>query len=366
MKYLFINSVVGYGSTGRLVVETCRKLIKEGHTCAVAWGRIKVNADDIPTYKIGRKIGIYKNALKSRLFDSEGFESSKATKELIKWIEEYKPDVIWLHNLHGYYLDVELLFNYIKTRNFEVKWTLHDCWAFTGHCVHFSALGCEQWKEGCHECTQLREYPACYGGGNVSKNYQNKKNAFTGVKNMQLYVPSKWLEGLVKKSFLSEYPVTVQYHEIDRSIFKNTPSDFRKIHQLDGKCIILGVASIWSKNKGLDVFERLAKELSDDYAIVLVGLNKRQKANMPKNVLCLDRTNSPEELAKIYSAADYYVNPSKEETYGLTTAEALACGTPAIVYRETASEEVAKMYGGIAIDPCIDEIIKNIKNKGAK
>lgn len=366
MKYLFINASAGVGSTGRIVAETCRKLQVQGHTCVAAYGRSCANCDDIKTVRIGTPWEYRWHGVLTRLFDLHGFGSKRATKEFLHGVKDYDPDVIWLHNIHGYYINVELLFDYLKTCGKTIKWTLHDCWAFTGHCSYFSAVRCEQWKDHCSHCRQLRRYPKCYAMSNVSKNFVRKRAAFTGVPNMTLVVPSHWLEGLVRQSFLKEYPVEVVYNTIDTDVFKPTPSDFREKYGLQDKIIVLGVANVWEERKGLDDFIKLAQMLDDRYAIVLVGLTEKQIKQMPQKIKGIKRTNSAKEMAAIYSAADVFVNSSMEETYGTTTVEAQVCGTKTIVYEDTACEEVGKETGSVVIPADVDVLFKVLteRNRG--
>lgn len=349
MKYLFINSVAGFGSTGRIVAELCRDLSLKGHECRIAYGREKANCDDIPTICIGSRLDYQCHGVMSRVLDNHGFGSKAATKVFLEAVKAYDPDVIWLHNIHGYYIHIGLLFDYLKTCGKQIRWTLHDCWSFTGHCAYFDYVGCEKWKTGCHDCPQKKEYPASLFRDNSRWNWEKKRSLFTGIPNMTLIVPSFWLKDRVKQSFLGEYPVEVVYNEINKEIFKPSPSDFRARHGLEGKKILLGVASVWERRKGLDDFVALQRLLSDDYRIVLVGLTPEQAEKMPDNILCLPRTNSMQELAELYSAADLYLNPSVEETFGMTAMEALCCGTRAIVYQNTACEEIVNTFGGRAV-----------------
>ena len=349
MKYLFLNSVAGFGSTGRLAAESCRKLIQEGHECVLAFGRNKANCDDIPTVQIGSDLDVKLHGLRCRLLDDHGFGSKGATRKFLQWVREYDPDVIWLHNIHGYYIHIGELFAYLRTCGKEIRWTLHDCWAFTGHCAYFDMVGCDKWKTGCHHCPQKGAYPASMGLDGSKRNYKEKKRLFTGIPNMTLIVPSHWLEKRVKAGFLQEYPVEVVYHTIDRDVFQPVPSDLRQKHGLEDKTLLLGVASVWDARKGLQDFLELAKLLDDSYTIVLIGLKEDQIGALPKNILGLPRTNSLRELAQWYSAADLFLNPSAEETFGMTTLEAQCCGTPAVVYQDTACEEIVEAFGGIAV-----------------
>ena len=349
MKFLFINSVAGIGSTGRIVAETCRSLQQQGHQCVIAYGRDKANCDDIETVCIGSPLDYKIHGVLNRITDRHGFYSRKATGKFLNWVREYDPDVVWLHNIHGYYLHLGLLFGYLKESGKSIKWTLHDCWAFTGHCAYFDFAGCEKWKTGCHDCPQKKEYPATMLLDNSRRNYEDKKRLFTGLADVQLYVPSQWLADRVKQSFLGRYPVEVVYNTVNTDIFKPTPGTFRENHGLEGKKIALGVASVWDRRKGLEDFVTLAGKLPENWRIVLVGLTDSQAEKMPSNVICIPRTNSPRELAEIYTAADVFVNLSVEETFGMTTLEALKCGTRPIVYAGTACEEVVNQFGGTAV-----------------
>lgn len=341
MKVLMINSVAGIRSTGRICTDLAEVLESEGHECKIAYGR-----ESVPekysrfAVRIGTPFGTKLHGLKSRLFDASGFGSRRATKRFIKWVKEYNPDIIHLHNLHGYYINIKILFDYLKTSGKKVVWTLHDCWAFTGHCAHFVTSGCERWRTECFNCPKKRAYPSSLVDKS-KRNYSFKKNLFTGLDNLTVVTPSRWLEGLVKESFLGEYRTQVINNGIDLSVFKPTESDFKEKNGISDKKIVLGVASAWGKNKGLDDFKSLSGILSDEYKIVLVGLTEEQIAQMPEKILSIKRTNSTRELAEIYTAADVFVNPTYSDTYPTVNLEAQACGTPVITYRTGGSVESA-------------------------
>ena len=362
MKYLFINSVAGFGSTGRIAAETCRDLMQQGHRCVLAFGREKANCDDIETVQIGSPLDYKLHAVRNRILDDQGFGSKAATRRFLQWVRTYDPDVIWLHNIHGYYIHIGLLFDYLRGCGKEILWTLHDCWSFTGHCAYFDYVRCDKWKTGCHSCPQKGSYPASKVLDNSRKNFESKKQLFTGIPNLRLIVPSYWLEKRVKQSFLKDYPVEVVYNSINRDIFKPTPGDFREKHGLRDKKIILGVASVWDERKGLKDFIALSQLLPEDWKIVLIGLTGGQIQSLPKTILGLPRTNSMDELAQAYTAADIFVNPSTEETFGMTAMEARSCGTEAIVYKDTACEEIVDQFGGIAVEWGPEHIYAAIRN----
>lgn len=356
---MFINVTCGVGSTGRICTDIADMLISEENECKIAYGRKTVpeKYKDI-AYRIGSDFGVKVNGVKARLFDNEGFNARSATKKLIKWIKHYNPDVIHLHNLHGYYLNVKLLFNYLKTCGKKVVWTLHDCWSFTGHCTHFQVPHCDKWQTECGKCIRSKDYPKAIFS-HAKRNFKRKKQTFCGVPNLTIVTPSKWLAELVKQSFLKEYPVQVINNGIDLTVFKPTASDFKEKYGLQNKKVILGVANVWEKRKGFDDFLELAKLISDDYRIVLVGVTDEQLKKLPPNVIGIKRTNSATELAQIYTAADVYVSPSREETFGMTVVEAMACGTPAIVYNLTALSELSA-FGAVVCEKNTVEMLNKL------
>ena len=365
MRVLIVNFVCDTGSTGRICTGLANEYIAKGDEVKIAYGRHSVMNDyKIDTYHIGNEFDVRFSGLHTRLTDRHGFANKKSTRRFIKWATEYDPDLLWLHNIHGYYINVEILFAWIKSRpNMQVKWTLHDCWAFTGHCTHFTDVKCEQWKTHCSHCVQKSQYPKSILVDNCYNNYERKMKAFCGVRKMTIITPSNWLATIVKDSFLNKYPIEVNYNKIDTEVFKPTPSDFRIKFGLVEKKIILGVANVWNEKKGLNDFYKLREMLDDRYWIVLVGLNERQIKQLPARILGIKHTDSIRELAEIYSAADIFVNPSKEETYGMTTVEAAACGTKAIVYKGTACEEVVNTtHCGTAVEQDIIAIYNAILN----
>lgn len=365
-RVLLINEVFGTTSTGKICAKLAEEFEADGDEVRVAFGRWNRVPEQYGrfAYYIGSDRDVLLHVMQTRLFDAHGFGSGRATERFLQWAEEYQPDLVWLHNLHGYYINVEMLFGWLKRHpQIEVKWTLHDCWAFTGHCTHFTVAGCEQWKTHCEHCMQLRRYPACYGHSSVRENFERKRRAFCGVENMTLYAPSQWLANLIRQSFLKEYPVEVHYNTIDTSVFKPTASDLRERYGLQNKVVVLGVSNVWNERKGLGDFCRLAEMLDQRYAIVLVGISKKQIRSLPQNIIPILHTSSAQELAGIYTTADVLLSLSREETFGMTPVEAQACGTPSIVYADTACAEIAQMTGNIVVQQDINEVYKAIIQK---
>lgn len=361
MKILMINVVCGIRSTGRICTDLASALEAKGNEVKIAYGR-----ESVPTQfekyalKVGTDLDVNLHALKARVFDCSGFGSKRYTRKFIKWVKEYDPDIIHLHNIHGYYIDIEVLFDYLKSCNKKIIWTLHDCWSFTGHCVYFDFVDCDKWKTGCGHCPQKSEYPARVGFDMSRKNYRRKKELFTGVNNMTLVTPSKWLANLVSKSYMKEYKTKVIYNGIDTNIFRPTKTSIKEKYNCQDKKIILGVAAVWDKRKGLNIFIELSKYLERDYQIILVGLSQTQIRNLPCNIIGIERTNDIHELVELYSAAYVFVNPTLEDNYPTTNIEAISCGTPVITYKTGGSTESAKMYGIVVAQNTINELVKAI------
>ena len=369
MKILIINSVCGIGSTGRISTDLAEILEKEGHECKVAYGRGFV-PENCRKYavRIGNDLNIKIDGLKTRLFDNAGFNSKAVTKKFLKWVREYNPDLIHLHNIHGYYINIEMLFKFLKELGKPVVWTLHDCWAFTGHCSHYTEAGCYKWQTECSgKCIRKKAYPKSMFISRAKRNFIKKKALFTSLEKLSFITPSEWLAEEARASFLGKYEVKAIPNGVDLDIFKPTKSNFREKYGLENKKIILGVATAWSNKKGANIFADLSGILGEEYKVVLVGMTKEQAEKMPKEVLVIPRTNNVKELAEIYTAADVFLNLGKEETMGLTTVEAMACGTPAITSNRTAVPEVVDEKSGIVLEDLeIETVIGGIKEVLAK
>jgi len=338
-KVLSINSV-NFGSTGTIMLQIADTAADNNYKTfvSVPSARSNYRKQDHKTIFIGNRIERNLHLKLAFYTGKNGCYSRLATQKFLKKVSEIKPDIIHLHNLHNCYINLELLFDYIKKNNISVVWTLHDCWAFTGQCPYYTMAECIKWKTGCHACPQFRQYPAA-AVDKTKEMYSLKKEWFTGVKNMTLVTPSKWLKNQVEESFLSDYPVIVINNGIDLNLFKPVESDFRRKYGLEDKKILLGVAVPWSDRKGLNVFLRLSEKLNPIYKIVLVGLSNEQLSKLPKNIVGLPKTQNKSELAEIYASADIFINPTFEDNFPTTNLEALACGTPVITFETGGSVE---------------------------
>lgn len=345
MKVVQLNTTCGVGSTGKICVAVSKLLSEQNIENYILYTSGKSD------YPLGIKYAgdKYKKmqALKSRVFGNNGFNSNFATRKLIKELERIQPDIIHIHNIHGHDCNLTLLFKYIKEKNLKVFWTFHDCWSFTASCPHFTMVKCDKWKTGCERCPQIRQ--TSWFVDRSKTLYQRKMELFKGL-DMTIITPSQWLADLVKESFLKEYPVIVVHNGIDLSVFKPTHSDFRKKYDIKGKFILLGVAFGWGKRKGLDVFIELAKRLDDKYQIVLVGTDESIDKQLPKNIISIHRTKNQTELAEIYTAADLFVNPTREENYPTVNMESIACGTPVITFKTGGSPEILDETCGVVVE----------------
>ena len=359
MKVLQINSVCNVGSTGRIVTDIADLLRKNGYESYVAYGCGKSNEPN--SYLMENKLYLKFNILKTRLFGRHGFYNKRTTKKLIKWIDEVNPDIIHLHNLHGHYLNVEILFKYLKKLNKPVIWTLHDCWSFTGHCSYFDYIKCNRWIAGCYSCPQKHEYPNSWFFDRSKKNWEEKKRLFTSLNDLTIVTPSYWLANLVKESFLKKYEVDVIPNGIDLTKFKPIKSDFRNKYHIKGK-IVLAVAFYWDIRKGFNYLPEIAKKLGENYTIIVVGVNKNQKRNLPKNIIAISKTNDIQQLIELYSIADVFINPTLEDNFPTVNLEALACGTPVITFKTGGSiEAIDENCGCIVNQGDIKTLISKIK-----
>ena len=351
MRVVQINGGV-FGSTGKIMFGISDVLKENGDESMCFSPVTTTNLYREPENEYV-KIGSFRsrqiNVLLSRITGYEGCFAYFATKRMLNSISDFKPDVIHLHNIHSGFVNLPMLFKFLKSKKIKTVWTLHDCWSFTGHCPHFISVGCEKWKSGCYNCPIYKDYPQSFFD-NSKKMYGLKKKWFNDIENCTLVTPSKWLAGLVNQSFLRRYRVCTVNNGIDLSVFKPTKSDFRQKHNIEDKKMILGVSFVWNEKKGSDIFKRLASELPDDYVIVLVGTDENVEKDLPENIITVRRTQNQSELAGIYSAADVFVNPTREDTFPTVNIESLACGTPVVTFNTGGSAEIIDPGSGISVD----------------
>ena len=344
LKLLQINVAANWGSHGRIAEEIGLEAMAQGWESYIAYGRY-ANPSKSHIVKIGDLFDHCLHGAQSLLLDRHGLASCGPTKKLIREIEQIKPDLIHLHNIHGFYLNYPILFRYLSTVDIPVVWTLHDCWAFTGHCAWPIHGHCDRFQKQCCHCPlQSKGYPKSFLLDRSRSNFKLKKRYFRSLQDLHLVTVSRWLEQQVRLSFMQDMDIRTIYNGLDTEVFR--PSGTPPTSVTDGHPLVLGVCNAWYDWKGLDDMAALREILPDDYEVMVVGVNEDQMHRLPEGITCIRRTDSVSQLAEIYSQADVFVNPSKVESFGMTTAEALSCGTPSIVYDTSACPEVVDNLTG--------------------
>ena len=367
MSKLFqINTCINH-STGNITQQIGETAIANGWE---SWIAYSARSTEVPSkshlIKIGSKFDTYWHAMATRLFDIHGMSSTAATRSLVRKIAEIDPDIVQLHIVHGYYLDIRVLFQYLNSRKKPFVWTFHDCWSMTGHCAHFDSIKCMKWKAGCHDCEIKREYPASKLFDRSKQNYYFKKYIFSKCDNLTIVPVSDWLNGVVKESFLNKIPTRVIKNGIDLSVFEYSKSSLREKLGIGDRFVILGVATGWYEGAGLKrlkEFLKLSQFLDDDYVIILIGLESYQTKSLPANVIGLQRTVNQKELAEYYSIADVFINPTYQDSLPTVNMESQACGTPVITYRTGGSPELLTPDTGWIVDRGDIEAIVGIIKK---
>lgn len=342
-KLLQINITANWGSTGKIAESIGLASMKQGWESYIAYGRWS-NPSRSHLIKVGNRLDMYMHYAEQRICDNEGLCSRRATKRLIQQIQEICPDVVQLHNIHDHYLNYRLLFEYLNQTDIKVVWTFHDCWAITGHCMHFVTKNCERWKIGCHDCPMKGEYPKSFFDCS-ERNWKLKKSLFVGNKNLTVVACSDWIAEFARESFLKDKRIEVIRNGCDIDVFSPQP------RTPSYKFRIIAVSNVWYRNKGEDDIYKLRKMLpNQEYEIVMVGLSAEQVRNLPDGIIGIQRTQNVQELAQLYSDADVLINPTYEDNFPTVNIEALACGTPVITYRTGGSPEAIDENTGAVIE----------------
>ncbi len=369
-KILQINTTISRNATAFIADSIGNLVIAEGWDSYIAFGR-RAAPSQSTLLQIGSKFSIAWHVLLTRLFDRHGLGSVIATKRLIKQMKKIQPDIVHLHNIHGYFLNYKILFRFLAKENIPVVWTLHDCWSITGHCPHFEYVKCEKWKTGCYKCPQTKEYPASYFIDSSQSNYQLKKQLFNSVKNMHLVPVSDWLKNILQASFLQNHPICRIYNGIDLDIFypqKDLSLAKQLIEKKEDSFVILGISSSWQSRKGFEDFIALRKQLDDSFIIVMVGLTANEMQMLPANIIGLEKIHNMQQLGQIYAMADVLVNPTWEDTFPTINLEALACGTPVITYKTGGSVEAVSEKTGFIVEQGnitgLADAVQQIKTQG--
>ena len=343
MRVAQINATCGIGSTGKICADISRLLTQRGNENVVLYSS---GTTDLATgVKYLTKIEEKATALLSRLGGAWGFYSRRATRRLLRQLDSFQPDVVHLHNLHAHNVNLRMLLSYLAEKEIPTVWTFHDCWAFTGYCMHYAGVGCEKWQTGCHHCSQKRQYSWLLDKS--ARLYQEKRR-LTDALNLTVVTPSRWMADQVALSFLKDKAVRVIHNGIDRSVFTAmTQTEYPGLNK--DNPVVLGVSYQWNDAKGLDAFMTMASQLPDTYQIVLVGTDDAVDRQLPRRIRSIHRTTDQKELARLYAMADVLVNPTREDTFPTVNMEALACGTPVVTYATGGSGEIPDETSGIVV-----------------
>ena len=348
MKLLQINTTLNAGSTGRISEQIGNLAINNGWESYIIHGPRYINKSNLKCIKTINSIQEKIHIVKSMLFDAHGLSSVNATKNIINKIKTINPDIIHLHNIHGYFINYKILFEYLQHIKTPIVWTLHDCWSMTGHCAHFDSIGCDKWKKECFECPLINKYPKSLFIDRSKQNYRRKKELFTSVSNLTIVPVSKWLSSIVNESFLNKYPIHVINNGIDTNIFTPQETNLKNKLAISNETILLGVSNAWSNNKGLKEFIELSKD--SQYKVILVGISKELRKTLPSSIICIEKTHNQQELAEYYSLADILINPTYNDTFPTINMESMSCGTPVISYNTGGSPESITSKTGIIVE----------------
>lgn len=351
MRVFQLNTFCGIKSTGRITTEIAKLVEADGGECMIGYG-----AGDVPSdlqkysYRIGTPIERKLHGGIRKLLDGEGYGSHLGTKQLIAEMKRFEPELVHLHNIHGCYLNLQMLFEYLQKSNLPIVWTLHDCWPFTGHCAYFDYAQCDKWQMQCHDCPQQMNYPQNLGIDGSRRNYKHKKALFSGLHDLTFVVPCEWMKEPLGKSFMSRYPARTIPNGVNLAAFHPTQSNMRAKYAISRKYVVLSVASEWDERKGLRYLVDAAERLGEDYQFVVIGLSEEQVTRLPPNMIGITHTENTSELVQWYATADCLANPTMEDNMPMVNLEALACGTPIAVFKTGGCPEAVDDTCGIVVE----------------
>ena len=347
-----INVACNWGSTGRIAEQIGLKAMQHGWDAHIAHSSRYVNSSQLKTYQLQDKWADYKHFIwDSTILGRSGLGSVTSTKRFLKYLDEIKPTIVHLHNIHGHYINYELLLGYLAEKDIPVVWTMHDCWPITGHCAYFDSIDCLKWKTECGNFQLQKDFPKSLFFDTSTSAFRLKKRLLNAIPNLTLVPVSGWLGDIARESMVGNHAkVHVIHNGIDLNVFKATNPKCN-----DGRFRILGVAAGYDERKGLNDFNQLRGILGDEYEITMVGLYGDEIHKIVPGIKGIERTDSLEELVRLYNEADVYINPTYSDNFPTTNIEALACGTPIITYKTGGSPEAIKGNGvGVMVDSGIE------------
>lgn len=345
---LQINVDADNGSNGGIARNIGKLVSEKGWLSYIAYGRLSIPDNYSKLIKIGGNLDVRWHGIESRIMDNHGLSSRHATTVFVKSLSAIKPDIVHLHNIHGYYLNYKILFDYLKKQKIPVVWTLHDCWSFTGHCAHFMSVDCHKWETKCHTCPLKSAYPKSVLMDCSARNYMLKKEIFTSLDNLTIVPVSQWLADLVNKSFFGGKNVHVIHNGIELNQFKPSNATKTQLGLDESLPVILGVANVWTNSKGLKEFVKISNDLKCQ--VVLIGVDDKLRRVLPKQIISIERTTNQQQLADYYSVSDILLNPTYADTFPTINLESLACGTPVITYRTGGSPEAVDEETGDVVE----------------
>lgn len=361
MRVFQLNTFCGVKSTGRIAAEIAKLVKQDGGECRIGYGVPGISPDSEPfAYRIGTPVERKLHGAMRKLLDAEGCGSVLGTRQLIREMRAFTPELIHLHNLHGCYLNLPMLFDELARMNKPVIWTLHDCWPFTGHCAYFDYVGCDHWQSQCHDCPQKASYPTCIGLSRARQNFEQKKRMFTQLQNLTFVAPCRWMTQPLSRSFLNRYPVQVIPNGVNLTVFKPVDSDLRMRYGIGEKKIVLSVASEWDERKGLRYLLEARQKMGPEYCFVVIGLSEQHVTDLPDGMIGLTHTANADELAAWYTAADCLANPTMEDNMPMVNLEALACGTPVAVFATGGCPEAVGECGRVIPQGDVDALCEAI------
>ena len=351
MKVLHINAVYGVGSTGVIVEDIHKLSMKNGIESCVAYSTTPRDPDSIPFgYAIGKTLGKKAHAFLCRINGKQAYFSRPETKKLLKYMDKVKPDIVHLHNLHNNYIHLNKLLDYLAKKDISTVITLHDCWFYTGGCIHYTGAKCNRWLEECGNCPIKRMDTQRYLRDSSRRVLCDRKRYFGAIGDLTVVGVSEWITNEGTRTFLKGRRALPIHNGINTEFFVDTPSKIKEKLGIQDKFVLLGMSNKWLLSINKEALNYFSANMPRDAVMVIVGCNEEQKASLPENVIGMDYIYERETLRQVYSMADVFVNCTREESLSLVNVEAQSCGTPTVTYRNTGAQETVDNVNSFSVE----------------